>query len=888
MLSPAHPDTIEGTDSEVEKLRLENERLIRHVHKLERINHVLMRRVELGWGNHSDAYQSFENAALLVDKVKVDRIKLNQTMGRLEAANQAVSRAQKESELARQRLVDSVESIFDAFALFDDKRQLVLANGRFYELWAHTDLTFEVGKTQLVDLVRHGLDHGIFKAEKDRRKNRATRLQSFGNQVYQLHNERWLQTSESETADGGLVLTFTDITRLKNSETRQRERALEQQARILESTINNMSQGVALIDENCRLLVWNSRFLEITQLDTRKVQGGVDFHSLMSVSELYVGPEWFPVGNQYNAGNIIQEREKVMSNGRVILIRRHLIPTGGFVNTYTDITERSLQQAALSESERRIRLITDAVPALISYIDSDLNYQFANLQFEDWYATSRNKVIGRAMQDVLGEQAFERHQSYVEQALQGNTIEFEIEENSATKTQRISQKTYVPHYDSDNQVIGFFALEQDVTKQRRTRQALKAAYDNLEERVYERTKQISEINEKLRDEILERRQVEASLLNAKREAEEANLSKIKFLAATSHDLLQPLNAACLFASSLKEKNLPQDTQHLVQSLSYSLENIESLISSLVDISKLDAGVVEPEAGVFDASDLLDNLANEFQQQNKAHEVDFHYIRSQVSIHSDSQLLARILRNFLTNAFRYTEKGRIVLGARRRKDGLEIQVIDTGSGIAAEDLELIFREFHRGQHTSRDDRGLGLGLAIVDKIGRILDHRIIVSSIQNRGSCFSVLIPYASKEQRQGNKAELISEQSLQLPAKKNHILVIDNDESICLGMQTLLQGWGCEVDTLQRNAQIEAFIENGCENKPDLIIADYHLDDGLTGLDVVQRINQLHTEGVPVLLITANYTSELRQQIRELGYHLINKPVKPVKLKLAINHLLQL
>jgi two-component system, sensor histidine kinase len=265
----------------------------------------------------------------------------------------------------------------------------------------------------------------------------------------------------------------------------------------------------------------------------------------------------------------------------------------------------------------------------------------------------------------------------------------------------------------------------------------------------------------------------------------------------------------------------------------------------VDISKLDAGVVEPEAGVFDASDLLDNLANEFQQQNKAHEVDFHYIRSQVSIHSDSQLLMRILRNFLTYVFRYTEKGRIVLGARIRKDGL----------------------------------------AIVDKIGRILDHRIIVFSIQNTGSCFSVLIPYTSKEQRQGNKAELISEQLLQLPAKKNHILVIDNDESLCLGMQTLLQGWGCEVNNGQRNAQIEAFIENGCENKPDLIIADYHLDDGLTGLDVVQRINQLHTEGVPVLLITANYTSELRQQIREFGYHLINKPVQPVKLKLAINHL---
>ncbi len=884
----AHSENTADPVSELDRLRAENEQLANKNQKLERINQVLMRRVELGWGNHSDAYQSFENAALLADRVKNDTIKLKQTMGRLEAANKEVTRAQKESELARQRLVDSVESIFDAFALFDDKRRMILANGRFFELWSHTDLTIEIGKTLLSDLVQYSREKEIFKLEKLRPLARSEPSQSFGNRIYQLQNERWLQTSESETADGGLVLTCTDITRLKNSETRQRERALEQQARILESTINNMSQGVTLIDDNCRLLVWNSRFLEISKLDDSVVQSGVDFHQLMSSNELYVGPDWFPTGNQFNVSKNIQEREKVVSDGRVILIRRHLIPSGGFVNTYTDITERSLQQAALSEGEKRIRLITDAVPALISYIDSEVKYQFANLQFEEWYATSRRKVIGKAMIEVLGAEAFAKHEEYVQQALQGQTVEFEIEENNASRSQRISQKTYVPHYDGNNQVIGFFALEQDVTKQRRTRQALKAAYDNLEERVYQRTKQITEINNKLRDEILERRQVEASLLNAKREAEEANISKIKFLAATSHDLLQPLNAACLFASSLKEKNLPQDTHHLVQSLSYSLENIESLISSLVDISKLDAGVVEPEPGVFDVSNLLDNLANEFQQQNKNTAVEFHYLRSQVSVYSDSQLLARILRNFLTNAFRYTEKGRIVLGARRRHQGLEIQVIDTGPGIAAEDLDLVFQEFHRGEHSSREDRGLGLGLAIVDKIGRILNHTILVTSIQGQGSCFSVLIPYASEIVQPLAKAEMISEQPIELPAKRNHVLVIDNDEAICMGMQTLLEGWGCEVDTLQRNPQIEALIENGFDSVPDLIIADYHLDNGLSGLDVVQRINQRQPSGIPVLLITANYTSELRQQTRELGYLLINKPVKPVKLKLAINHLLQL
>jgi PAS domain S-box-containing protein len=881
------PDELPESESKSSDLRGENERLRAEVDKLKKINQVLMRRVELGWGNHSDAYQSFENAALLSDKVRERTLKLNQTMGKLEAANLELTRAQRESAQARQRLVDSVESIFDAFALFDHKDQIVLANSRFYEIWAHTDLRIEMGKTCLAELVEYSLENRIFDFEFNHPSVIKIAANRFGNSIYRLYDKRWVQTSERSTADGGLVLTFTDITVLKNSETRQRELALEEQARILEATVNNMSQGVALIDASCRLLAWNTRFLEISGLPIDKVHSRADFNQLIASCELYVGSEQFPPKPKGARNWSIQEHEKILSDGSVVLIRRHLVPGGGFVNTYTDITERSQQQAALRESERRIRLITDAVPALISYIDKDLLYRFANQQFETWFDTSRENIVGRPMLDVLGEQAFAKHRTHVQQALRGETVEFEIEEHTSDDTQRIIQKTYVPHYDHQNTVIGFFSLEQDVTRERRTKQALKDAYDTLEDRVNERTRQISEINEKLRDEIRERRQIEKSLLQAKREAEEANLSKIKFLAATSHDLLQPLNAACLFASSLQERELPPDTHHLVKSLSYSLNNIESLISALVDISKLDAGVVEPEPGVFNVDDLLGNLANEFRQQCEGCKIEFHYIKSRVSILSDSQLLARILRNFLTNAFRYTQQGRVVLGARRRHNGLEVQVLDTGAGINEQDLEMIFREFHRGQsHVSREDRGLGLGLAIVDKISRILEHPIRVSSRVGVGSCFSVLIPYAPQPPHKDSES-LLHESNNELIGANQRVMVIDNDDSICEGMRILLEGWGCVVDTLQTNPQIESLIEQGFEVEPDLIIADYHLDDGVTGLDVVRRINAQRERPVPVLLITANYTTELRQQARELGYHLLNKPIKPVKLKLAMNHLMQ-
>ncbi len=738
--------------AELQELRAANQYLEKENAKLRKTNNVLIHRIEQGWGNHSDAYQTFENAMLLAEKSQQKVAKLSHIISRLEEANQETSKAQQETKLAQQRLADSIESIFDAFALFDNQGRIILANSRFYELWARTNITIVLGKTLLPDLVETSLHKGIFTPEKHASADQAK--DCFGNTVYRLQNNRWVQTAEKETLDNGLVLTFTDITYLKNSEARQREKALEQQAHLLESTINNMSQGVTLVDANYRILVWNERFVEISGIKHETLKQGLDFKKLIANNELCTGPELLPTSAD-SASKEMFEHEKTLADGRVILLRRHIIPSGGFVNTYTDITERSQQQ------------------------------------------------------------------------------------------------------------------------------------EELEERVKQRTQEISEINNALREQIREKSIAESGLLEAKREAEAANISKTKFLAATSHDLLQPLNAAVLFASLLKQKNLTTDIQKLVQSLSYSLENIESLIGTLVDISKLEAGVVKPELGVFNCKELLTYLANEFRQQAKQQNIDFHFAHSSAAVYTDSQLLARILRNFLTNALRYTQHGDILLGARRRSSGLEIQVIDTGVGIPGDELKKIFNEFHRSKaHSSREDRGLGLGLAIVDKISSMLEHQIKVDSILGKGSCFSVLVPYAEKPGQVSITPLEMSAISMDHTLQHCHVLVIDNDASICAGMKMLLEGWGCRVRTVQMNEQIEHILQNGLESSPDLIIADYHLNDELSGLEVVKQIKANSTAPTPVLMITANYSVELRQQVRKLGYHLINKPVKPVKLRMAMHHLL--
>jgi two-component system, sensor histidine kinase len=383
------------------------------------------------------------------------------------------------------------------------------------------------------------------------------------------------------------------------------------------------------------------------------------------------------------------------------------------------------------------------------------------------------------------------------------------------------------------------------------------------------------INARLRAEALCQQQVAAQ-----REAEQANLSKTKFLAAVSHDLLQPLNAARLFTSALLER--PSET--LVRNVSNSLEDVENLLGTLVDISKLDAGVIKADIAPFALSELLDNLAAEYTELARSEGLELHFIGCSALVRSDIQLLARILRNLLSNALRYTYKGRVVLGCRRQQQRLLIQVWDSGMGIAEDRLEEIFQEFKRGDVQRPDqDRGLGLGLAIVEKIAGILGHRISVKSWPGQGSMFSVEVPLSATAPK-SLPAPCMSEPMLER-LQGARVWVLDNDAAICAGMRTLLEGWGCRVITALSEQDLARQVDN-YHAEADLLIADYHLDDDQNGVDAVARINARRGRAIPAMMITANYSNELKQQIRELGHTLMHKPVRPMKLKTAMCHLL--
>ena len=413
--------------------------------------------------------------------------------------------------------------------------------------------------------------------------------------------------------------------------------------------------------------------------------------------------------------------------------------------------------------------------------------------------------------------------------------------------------------DEEGLVEGFVA---DVTERKLAQLHLLQLNEQLEQRVAERTCELRE---------------------ARDAAQAANLSKDKYLAAASHDLLQPLNAARLLISTLRERPLPQGERHLVERAHQALEGAEDLLTDLLDISKLDQAAIKPDVDIYSLDDVLLPLVSEFQSVASAAGLQLKHYIPRFAIKSDFRLLTRILRNFLSNACRYTDRGGVLVGARMRAGALRIEVWDTGRGIPQEELQSIFLEFNQlGVGRSAKRSGVGLGLAIVDRIANMLDYRVLVRSRLGRGSVFSIDVPLAEVAPIQRAAAPLVAPQ-LGDPLPGRRLLVIDNEESILQSMAGLLEQWGCTVCTATDVSSALAALGG---TAPDAILADYHLDQGLTGWDVVMAVRAHFSAALPVVMITADRSDECRQQLQGCGVPVLNKPVKPGKMRSVLSHLL--
>jgi len=424
---------------------------------------------------------------------------------------------------------------------------------------------------------------------------------------------------------------------------------------------------------------------------------------------------------------------------------------------------------------------------------------------------------------------------------------------------------------------GYVTTYTDITESKVVESALVEAKAMLEQRVVDRTAELQKAM--------------VALQQAKAEAEDANASKTRFVAAAAHDLLQPLNAAKLFAALLNEHrdNMPEEQQNLVTRVESSLIAVEDLLGALLDISRLDTAAPVPKMRVFPVSEMFAALETQFAAAFAEHGLELRFVKSEAYVRSDPALLRRILQNFVSNARRYTLQGGVVVGCRRRGDQVAIQVVDTGIGIAAEDHKVVFQEFKRlGGRNKRAKRGLGLGLAIVDRIARLLGHPIGMRSEPGRGSLFEVVVPRAEAHESRPAISALRERQS---PASLDgrYVLCIDNEESILEGMKGLLSKWGAKplvATDLESALQQLYSIQNGHEVSPSMFIVDYHLEDTVTGIDVLKGLRAASSIEIPAIIVTADHTDAVRDEVRAAGDAILHKPIKPAALRALITRML--
>ncbi len=540
-----------------------------------------------------------------------------------------------------------------------------------------------------------------------------------------------------------------------------------------------------------------------------------------------------------------------------LLLRKRTVSTKAALKLLDDAN------AAIHYNREILQTALDHVRQGIAVFDKDLHLVCWNRQFGEILALPQQLTrIGTGLDDILRYNA--AHSVSDQDAVDALVRERLARYVSSTEPflERFAERDLVMEVRAnpmpDGGIVTTFT---DITPSVKAAEELERANESLERRVQERTEELTLLN--------------TELGRAKAEAEQANISKTRFLAAASHDILQPLNAARLYVTSLVERQGDGDDAQLVGNIDASLDAVEEIFGALLDISRLDTGAMKPEIVSFRVGDLFRQLEVEFAPLAQEKRLRLKFVPSSLAVQSDRRLLRRVLQNLISNAIKYTPTGRVLVGCRRRRGRLRIGVYDTGLGIPASKKRAIFQEFHRLEQGAKVARGLGLGLSIVERIARVLDHKVAVVSTVGRGSQFLLDVPLSttapvSHDQREAREVDRVQLSGIT-------VLCIDNDLTILDGMETLLGGWGCRVfkapDLVSAIAVVTA-----AQASLDGLLVDYHLDDG-NGIAAIAALRHRFGPDLTAILITADRGPHVRQDARAHGIQMLNKPVKPAALR---------
>lgn len=709
--------------------------------KLTKIAEALMRRVEQGGDASGAAYAQFQRAVILEEEVRARTRDLGRALELLNESNAKLAQANLETEAARANLTNAIETVQEGFALFNSDERLVMCNSRF---GMHMpDIRDQmVPGLAFADYIRLVSQSNFLSLNQDetpedwvaRRMDRHTDSHVIFN-VRMIWN-RWVQVSEHRTPDGGTVILQTDVTDIMRLERRERDRMLDDQAKLIRATLDHLDQGVCIFDQQARLVGWNERASELLSIPLGRFRIGIGF-------------------------NMLFER-----------FRHELAFEPG-------MSAQAVEDWVESEKRRR------------------------PLSFEVLHRNSKTLTVS---------------------------------------AQEMPDK-------------GFVFSFTDISAERAAVQAVYDANERLEQRVIDRTLELED---------------------ALAEAERANASKSRFVAAASHDLLQPLSAAKLYVGSVAADHPDDQVRSVLGRANNALSSVENILGALLDISKLDSGRASVHVGQVPLRRMMAQLQDEMVPLAQQKGLDLRVVASSAVVVSDATYLRRILQNLMANAVRYTQTGRVLVGARRLKNAVRIEVHDTGPGIPEDQQDLIFNEFHRVDSPGSASEGLGLGLAIVDRACALLQHPLQVRSTPGMGTMFSVELPLAAAERdtaRPMGPPRITQTGSLQ----NMIVLLVENDAELRNALSVAMERWDVTVLACADEAGARALIEE-VDVDPDAIVADYQLDNGVLGTDLIAALIR-DLGPVPACLATATRSVELAQLCRDSGLHLLHKPIAPRELR---------
>ncbi len=651
--------------------------------------------------------------------------------------------------------------------------------------------------------------------------------------------------------------------------------ALQFNQEILNASFENIRQGISVVDKDLKLVAWNSRFKNLFDYPNKLLQVGTPIDELFKHIDANLSKDTLDMHalikeqlSCYQSGES-HTSEAWYSDETCIQVDGNAIPSGGYVTSYTDITEQKRVEQALRASEQKIRLYTNNLPLMLSFVDNQGNTLFSNKAYTNFLKSHDDLGQSQSIVPIFDRLSQQLCKDNASRALAGEAVQFTAMVNGQTD-EGINhyQINYIPQL-TDSKVEGYFSIYQDITQNVLAENVLKQTNEDLEERVHERTLDLEVLNQQLVAENATSRELSEKL-------KEVTQSKTRFLAAASHDLLQPINAARLFTHSMIESPLEEEKklQAMLHKIDSSLVSADQLLRALLDISKLDAGSLTAEITRFNIGELLGELKIEMAPlaQNKG--IELRFANTNASVESDRALLRSVLQNLVSNAIRYTAKGSVLIGVRHQGDTLLLQVIDTGIGIREKDIADIFNEFHRLNPASANqaDQGLGLGLAITKRVSEILGHKIEVKSEFGKGSVFSVSVPRVPGVViERPARSDWMPTNKL----KNLRVLYLENSQQVLQAAKALLESWNCEAICCQTYA---AAVQAYQSQQIDVVIADYRLDEDLTGLDFLSQLdNQVdHLSGI---LVTAEQDPSIKTAARDAGYFFLAKPVDPAALK---------